>query len=255
MSNLLSGRRLAILSDRKKPEHKRILQECRILGAYLADRNVEYWSGGTGTSKTEMQMMIEDYNKLNLRPTVCFPSLPVHAFSAMSADVLFRPYLNNTSGTRGFIANRLVSIGRGISHLIYLFGGYPEIEIRDTIYEILDGSTSVGKMTGAINIDDDSHAITLFQKELEKHPNAHGYLEGGSGTLNSPIHKRIELIEAVDSILPSDRILHIGGSITDTSEIDKMDDRITRKNVVYVVGNYFEQHPENIKEFASLFPK
>jgi len=129
------------------------------------------------------------------------------------------------------------------------------MEIRDTVYEILDSSTSVGKVTGAMTIEDDTDATDFFEKQFEKHPEAHGYLEGGSGTIKSPIYKRVDLIESVDSILPSDRILHIGGSLTNPSQIENMDDRIKRKNIVYVVGNHFEKRPEEIEKFAALFPK
>lgn len=129
------------------------------------------------------------------------------------------------------------------------------MEIRDSIYLILDGSTSVGRATGAKTILDDAEAIVLFEKEFEKHPKAHGYGEGGSETIKSPIYKRTDLIESMDSILPSDKTLHFGGSITDTSQIESMDDRINRKNVVILIGNYFERKPERIKDFASLFPK
>jgi len=252
----LSGRRLAILADREKPGYRKILEECKRLKNYLADKNVEYWSGGTGISGEQMRMMIEDFNNAGLRPTICFPSLPDHAESARKADCLFRPYLANTSGVRGLLAKILVFWGRRKSESLRSKGGYPEgIEIRDTVYEILDGSTSVGKVTGARTIEDDIEATDLFEREFEKHPEAHGYLEGGSGTIKSPIYKRTDLIESVDSVLPEDRILHIGGSIKDISQVESMDDRIARRNLVFVVGNLFEEQPEKIGDFAALFPK
>jgi len=125
LNSKISGRRLAILTDREKSEYKKILEECMRLNDYLSDKNVEYWSGGTGASRLEMQMMIEDYNRSGLRPTVCFPSLPVHALSAKKADCLFRPYLANTSGKRGAIANGLVFAGRALSDFIHFFWQLP----------------------------------------------------------------------------------------------------------------------------------
>jgi heptaprenylglyceryl phosphate synthase len=252
----LTGRRLAILADREKPEYIKILKECIRLKEFLADRNVEYWSGGTGTSKSEMEMMIEDFNNAGLRPTVCFPSLPTHAWSAKNADCLFRPYLANTSGAMGLIAQLFVLAGRSSSNYLNSHGYYSkEIEIRDSIYLILDGSTSVGKATGARTITDDRVAKSLFIKELLKHPDAHGYGEGGSKTEKSPIYLRTELIEKMDILLPPEKTLHLGGNITEVSHIQTIDDRINRKNYVIVIGNYFERRPERIKGFASLFPK
>lgn len=251
----LSGRRLAILFDPKKPEYRKMLDECIRLKDYLSDKNVEYWSGGTGSSHEEMSRVIRELKENGFGPVVCFPSLPQHAYSAKKADVLFRPYLVNTSGPKGIAANFLVFLGRIISNNILSKGDYPSgFEIRDTLYQILDGTTSVGRFTGAKTLNNDSTAINMFENERQKHRNAHVYIEGGSGAKRS-VDTWEFLIQYVDQVLPEDRTIHIGGGIIKLKQTESVLDNVSRKNLVVVGGNLFERNPEKIEDFASLFPK
>jgi heptaprenylglyceryl phosphate synthase len=251
----LSGRRLAILFDPKKPECRKMLDKCIRLKDYLSDKNVEYWSGGTKSSHEEMSRVIRELKENGFGPVVCFPSLPQHAYSAKKADVLFRPYLVNTSGPKGVTANFLVFFGRVISNYILSKGDYPSgFEIRDTLYQILDGTTSVGRFTGARTLNDDSIAIKMFENERQKHRNAHAYLEVGSGAKRS-IDTWELLIRYVDQVLPEDRTIHTGGGIIKLKQIESVLNNVSRENLVVVGGNLFEREPEKIEDFAALFSK
>lgn len=251
----LSGRRLAILFDPKKPEYRKMLDECLRLKDCLTDKNIEYWVGGTKSNHDEMSGLIKNLRENCFRPVVCFPSLPQHAYSAKNADALIRQYLVNTSGLKGEVVKLLTYVGRKLSDRLLSEGFYQQVfEARDVLYFILDGSTTAGRFIGALTPPDDSAAINMFKKERRKHDYVNAYLEGGSGT-KKPVDTWEFLIHYVDQVLPEERTIHFGGGITEEKQIESIADNISRKNLVFVVGNYFEREPERIEDFASLFPK
>jgi heptaprenylglyceryl phosphate synthase len=252
---LLKDRRLAILFDPKKQAYKKTFDECLRLKDYLTDKNIEYWVGGTKSSHDEMSGLLEDLKENCFRPIVCFSSLPQHARSAKNADVLIRQYLVNASGMKGELVKSLAYFGRKWSDRLLSAGFYQQgFETRDVLYFILDGSATAGRFSGALTMADDATAINMFEKERRKHDYIHVYLEGGSGTKKS-IDTWEFLIQYVHQILPEERTIHFGGGITEEKQIESIVDNISRKNLVFVVGNYFEREPERIEDFAALFPK
>lgn len=213
---------LAVLLD---PEHPIPFRRGELNRADLI-----FVGGSTGAIPPQF---IGTLRKLTSRPIILFPGNE-EQFSSDADALLFLSVLSSRNAD--LLIGRQVAMAQRIHHT--------EVEVLPLGYILVDG----GKKTSVVRA---SHSLPIPQSEIETIVDTALagemmgkqliYLEAGSGAKN-PVS--IDIIRAVRGCLSVPLI--VGGGITTPAA---MNAAFAAGADIVVIGNHFEQHPEDLQSF------
>lgn len=236
MNNILAAKaegrkQLAVLLDPEKPFHPEMFAN--------AQPDLIFVGGSTGNSVDALISNIKSQITNHKSKIVLFPG-NISQFSPKADALLFLSVL--TSDNPDFLIGNQIKAAAAVHQ--------SGIESLPMGYILIDGGkqTSVARATGSAPIPrtdikrvvDTAIAAELLGKKLV-------YLEAGSG---ADIPVSLEIITAVRQQISIPLI--VGGGIC---SVDQMIAAFNAGADIVVIGNHFEQHPEQLNSFVTNIPR